>query len=249
MELRIICTKALEAAVERMLAVAVIMVRRSDCGIAHARLLSKSVRELTKIHLHNAMVKKKLYILSYQAGRDHVIRALGGERRLSSWERRKASEAARVAAAHRKRPPQWWLDKHHAKLRAEAARRATFARPDNYDPGIYIGTPEYGLYPLKRGPSVLRGCSLERRPARPPHGMNILPTLYFTPDELRAKTGDLPPAGVKSAPRKPARTSKPAPTPKRSPARSPRQNVVWEHISPQQARDEIFGVEPRASPG
>jgi len=60
MELRITCTKALEVAVARMLAVAVIMVSAPDCGIAHARLLSKSVRELTKIHLHNAMVKKKM---------------------------------------------------------------------------------------------------------------------------------------------------------------------------------------------
>ena len=218
-----------------------LMVRGPDYGIAHARLLSKTVRELTKIHIHNAMVEKKLYLLSYRAGRDHVIRCLGGEKKLSAWERRKASEAAKIAAAHRERPAQWWLDKHHARLKERAERTKHFARPDTYDPGVYKGTPEYALEVIARGPSILRGCSLARRAARPPHRTEFLPTIYFTPSELRGEAdGPLPPPAVKPQRRKRARqaATKPAAPP----------NVRWEHISPEQARAEIFGEEARGSP-
>ena len=225
---------------------AALMVRGPDYGLAHARLLSRKLRELAKINLHNAMVEKKLYLLSYQAGRDHVIRCLGGKKKLSAWERRKASEAAKIAAAHRERPPhnsieKWWLDKHHARLKAEAERTKHFARPNTENVNIYKGTPDYALEIIPRGPSPLRGCSLARRATRPPHRMNFLPTLYFMPSELRGEPENpLPPPAVKPQRRKRAReaAAKPAAPP----------NMRWEHISPAQARAEIFGEEARGSP-
>ena len=243
-----------------------VMICGSDYGLAHARELSRRVRELTKLHTHNMMVEKKLYLLSYQGGRDHVIRWLGGERRLSAWERAKTREAARVAAAHRKRPPKWWLERHHARLKAEAERTRHFARPDSDNPGTYVGTPDYALQPLRRGPSILRGCSLARRPPRPgrgPHGIDFLPTIFFTPDELRPT-----PAGPAQAQQKAqqkaqqsaARANKPQKpkpqnhkppktrretAPMAAPKPPPQTGVVWEHISAQQAIAEIFG-EPNA---
>lgn len=217
-----------------------IMVMRPDCGLAHAKLLSRKLRELTKIHIHNMMVEKKLYLLSYQAGRDHVMRYLGGERRLSAWQRAKASEAARIAARHRQRPPQWWLDRHHARLRMEAERTRHFARPDDWCPNTYAGTPDYALLPIKRGPSPLRGCSLARRIARPPHGVNMLSTIYFTPDELR-------PTPMLAAPIKtPRGRRKPAKRPPPRQVADPQRQIIWEHISTKDAIAEIFGDAPAA---
>ena len=243
MDTRLICTKTIDNAIDRMMGMVERMARYPEC-LSFIMMLSATLRMATKMHRHNAMIKKKLYLLSYQAGRDHVIRYLGGEKKLSAWERRKASEAARIAATHRKRPPQWWLDKHHARLKAEAERTQHFARPDNCGSGIYKGTPDYALEVIKRGPSILRGCSLARRPARPPHGLDFLPTIYFVPSELRPRPSQtLPHARVKLRARKSARAAPP-----RRPVSPAATAPQWEHISTEQAIAEIFGGQARASP-
>ncbi len=205
--------------------------------------LSSRIRKIENV---NRWVQRRLDILACPAWRGRVMEALGGERKMSSWEQRKASEAAQIAAAHRNRPPQWWLDKHHARLRAEAERTRHFARPDDWCPNTYVGTLEYALEPIKRGPSLLRGCSLGRRPSRPRHSHEFMPTLIFIPSELRGGSAPLPPARTKPAPRKRNAASKSTPSPPPVPAQ--RGITQWEHITTQQAIAEIFGGGARASP-
>ena len=226
-----------------------ILIVKLPMGKAQSRImreiekLSSRIRRIEKV---NRWVQRRLDIMACPAWRGRVMNALGGERRMSSWERRNASEAAQIAAAHRNRPPQWWIDKHHARLKAEAERTRYFARPDDWCPNTYIGTPEYALEPIKRGPSLLRGCSIARRPARSREGMDFMPTLVFIPSELRGESAPLPPAHVKPAPRKRSAKHKSKSVP--SPLPISGEATHWEHITTEQAIAEIFGGGARASP-
>ncbi|WP_017930474.1 hypothetical protein [Robiginitomaculum antarcticum] len=242
----LICTRGLVATIHAMLtALGALPMGRELFKLSDD--LRRAARKLSRLERLNAVIRRKAQILASPQWRGRVMCRLGGERTLSAWERRKASEAARIGASHRKPKPLWWIEQHQAKLRAKALRTAGWARPCDEHPLIYAGTPDYALEPIKRGPSVLRGCSLARREARPPHRLDALPTIYFIPSELRGG-GDV----VAPAPTTPQYA---APSPRtRAPlkARPAAQAVPqdwrsgWEDISRQTAIDEIFGGEKRA---
>lgn len=210
--------------------------------------LAKLTGQFRRLEQLNAVVRRKMEILACPDWRGRVMHVLGGETKLSAWERAKASEAARLAAAYRKAPPQWWIERHHAKLCAEALRKSGWARPNATHPLTYVGTKEYALQPLQRGPSLLRGCSLARRDARPARRNTDLPTIYFAPFELRGPA-PLSAACAAASPRKRARR-RASPVRPAAPVIPSNAHSQWVNISAKDAIMEIFGghAQARASP-